>query len=316
MTELPERPLALAPMVDLSHVALRELVRSFPGADLLYSEMLNSRMVPREKPQQSTYLRWARTDDLVFQVVGNDPERIAETVTRLDGFNPAGIDINMGCWLKKVTCHGWGVALMQDPELARTIITRIRACTTHPLSVKIRIGYEPDPVHLKEFGSMIQESGADRIVLHARTVADGLNRPPRWEYIALLKEHLSIPVMGNGGINSAADAVRMLTETGCDGVMVGRAAVKQPWIFRDIRDLLAGREPQPAPELEPVCLMFIDLLERHFDPVTAMKRFRVALPWLAANLTFAHHFVRQVKRAATTDEARALVRQTFADGIS
>lgn len=305
----------MAPMVDLSHEAYRELVREFTGCDLFYSEMLNSRIVPTENREKSIYLRFSRTDDLILQLVGNDPERMRAAAERLDGFAPHGIDINMGCYLKKVTCHGWGVALMRDIELARRITAAVRTVTARPLSIKLRIGYALDTAYLLDFTAMLQEAGADRLVLHARTAQDGLRRQARWEYIAAVKERSRVPVVGNGDIKSPQDAVAMLRQTGCDGVMIGRQALAQPWIFRDIKALLAGAEIPTAPPMHAVMEHLSRLIETNFPPDIAIKRFKLAIPWLAMNLRFGHHLAKEINRAESLDEARVRLDMLFASGM-
>ncbi|HQG30279.1 MAG TPA: tRNA-dihydrouridine synthase, partial [Deltaproteobacteria bacterium] len=110
MHRLPKDALIMAPMVDLSHEAYRQLIRSFGGCDLFYSEMLNSRIVPGENPETSIYLKWSVKDDLIFQILGSEPKKMAQAALKLSGYSPWGIDVNMGCWLNKVTVHGWGAA--------------------------------------------------------------------------------------------------------------------------------------------------------------------------------------------------------------
>lgn len=306
----------MAPMVDLSHVAYRELVRSFGGCDLFYSEMLNARIVPVERPGSSVYLRWARLDDLIFQIVGNDPERMSEAAGKLDAIGPWGVDVNMGCWLKKVTCHGWGAALMKDASRAFQVISAVRKVVTRPLSVKMRIGYNTDASAMCEFAEMLVEAGVDFIVLHARTVADGMRRPARWEYIAILKERLRIPVVGNGDVKSARDAVLMFERTGCDAIMVGRQALIQPWIFRDIKALLEGKAPEAPPPVRDVMLMLHRLVCRHFDEDVALKRFKTAMAWLSQNLAYGHHLCRVVGREKNMDGARMRIVEAFEQGIT
>lgn len=309
------RALVMAPMVDASHVAYRELVRSFGGCDLFYSEMLNARIVPVERLGVSVYLKWARLDDLVFQIVGDDPDRMREAAARLDSLGPRGVDVNMGCWLKKVTCHGWGAALMKSARKAADVLTEVRKVVSRPLSVKMRIGYEPDASAMCEFASMLVDCGTDFIVLHARTVADGMTRPARWEYIAILKERLKVPVVGNGDVKSAHDAVAMFERTGCDGVMIGRKALVQPWIFRDARALMDKKEPPKPPPLDAVMLDLHRLLSVNFPQDVALKRFKTAMYWLCENLAFGHHLWRLVGREKTLEGAARCVREAFEQGI-
>ncbi len=317
MHHLPKDALIMAPMVDLSHVAYRQLIRSIGGCDLFYSEMLNSRIVPAESPETSIYLKWAVKDDLILQILGNEPEKMEEAASKLDGYDPWGIDINMGCWLNKVTVHGWGAALMKDMEAARTVLAAVRrAVKSRPVSVKMRIGYTPDKGYLLDFASMIQEGGADFIVLHARTVPEGMNRKARWDYIGAVKDHLSIPVVGNGDIRTPRDAVSMVRQTGCDGVMIGRQAVIRPWIFRDVKALAAGGPIEDPPDLKNVMLKLLDLLMEYFPPDVALKRFKTAVFWLGENLTFGHYLSKQVGRARDTVQAREVITACFEKGIS
>jgi tRNA-dihydrouridine synthase B len=315
MLNLPKPVLFMAPMVDLSHVAYRELIRNLGGCDLFYSEMLNSRILRSEKPGTSIYLRWARTGDLIFQILGNDPDAMKYAAGKLDTYTPWGIDINMGCWLKKVTVHGWGAALMKDMDTARAVVSAVRGVTQRPLSVKFRIGYALDMNYLLDFGAMLEDAGADFLVLHARSVADGMSRKARWEYIAALKEHVSLPVIGNGDVMNASDACSMMKATGCDGVMVGRQALIQPWIFRDIKALIAGKDCPEAPDLQEVIFALHKLLGEHFPADVALKRFKTALFWLAQNLTFGHFLTKQGGRAKSMEEAKACIQGCFESGM-
>jgi len=302
-------------MVDLSHVACRELIRSFGGCDLFYSEMLNSRIVPVEHPQTSIYLRWAHTNDLIFQILGNDPDKMSQAASILDGFGPWGIDVNMGCWLKKVTCHGWGASLMKDIHTAGRVVSAVRRSTQRSVSIKFRIGFEADMDYMLDFATMLEDEGADLLVLHARTVADGMTRKARWEFIAALKDRVSIPVIGNGDISSPEDACCMIRQTGCDGVMIGRHALIRPWIFRDIKALMAGQEKQGAPDLLEVISELHTLLADHFPADVALKRFKTALVWLAQNLSFGHYLVKQVGRTKTMEDAKTCITACYDGGI-
>lgn len=303
-------------MVDLSHEPCRQLIRSFGGCDIFYSEMLNSRIVPSESLRASIYLRWEVIDDLVFQILGNDPCTMEKAASRLDSFNPRGIDVNMGCWLNKVTVHGWGSALMKGMPRARDVLTAVRKVVkSRPLSVKMRIGHILDRQYLLDFASMLEDCGADFLVLHARTVSDGMSRKARWEYIAALKDHVSVPVVGNGDVKTPQDALDMRRQTGCDGVMIGRQALIAPWIFRDIRALESGAQVQERPDLQGVILKLLDFIDAYFSADTALKRFKTALVWPASNLTFGHHLCKETGRAKSTAEAREIVRTCFEKGI-
>jgi len=313
---LPEHALCMAPMVDLSHVAYRELIRAYSGCDLFYSEMLNSRIVPSEDPSTSSYLKWINPRDLIFQIVGDDPIRMQTAAGKLEAYAPWGIDINMGCWLNKVVRHGWGVALMKNINLASQVVRAVRETTSRPLSVKMRLGNSLDKDYLRDFVAMLTDSGVDFIVIHARTALDGMKRKARWEYIAFIKQHSKVPIVGNGDITSAQHALDMFNETGCNGVMIGRQALITPWIFRDIKSLLAGETAGARPELQQVMFDLIFLTEKYFPPQTALKRLKTALPWLARNLTFGHFLSKTIFKAADMDEIRRRILQCFESGIS
>jgi tRNA-dihydrouridine synthase B len=313
---LQKDALFMAPMVDLSHEAYRQLVRSFGGCDLFYSEMLNSRIVPGENPEKSVYLKWSVINDLIFQILGSEPEKMEQAALKLDSYSPWGIDVNMGCWLNKVTVHGWGAALMKDIERARKVLAAVRAAVKdRPVSVKMRIGYALDKAYLLEFASMLEGEGADFLVLHARTAQDGMSRKARWEYIAAVKEHVSIPVVGNGDVRRPDDALAMVRQTGCDGVMIGRQALITPWIFRDIKALSAGVKPEGPPDLMSVILKLLDLLESIFPPDVALKRFKTGISWLAMNLSFGHHLAKEAGRAKSLLQAKEIIRTCFEKGI-
>jgi tRNA-dihydrouridine synthase B len=162
----------------------------------------------------------------------------------------------------------------------------------------------------------VEEGGSDFITLHARTIPDGMNRQARWEYIGAVKDRLSIPVVGNGDVRRPEDALEMMRRTGCDGVMIGRQALIQPWIFRDVKALMAGSGMEKAPDLEGVLLNLLGLMSGHFPQDVAMKRFRAAVPWLAQNLAFGHHLGKEACRAKDAGQAAGTIRAIFARGIS
>jgi len=297
-------PLVLAPMADCTHAAFRELVAHFGGCGLFYTEMLNSRIVSTQKLETDPYLIRAESDrPLVAQVAGRDPERIARALKRLQGRFEA-YDINMGCARGVVMRYRWGVWLMDEPELASRVVREARAVVDGPLTVKIRSGVtRHDPERLREFCLGLEAEGVDGIVLHPRAGSDRLKRPPQWEEIALVKRALRIPVVGNGDVFSPEDALRMLAETGCDGVMIGRAALIRPWIFRDTAAVLRGDPVPPPPDSLEVVEVFVRGLERFCPEGLRLERLLDFSFWFLQNWPFALHYLRRLRRARDFDAA-------------
>jgi nifR3 family TIM-barrel protein len=166
-----------------------------------------------------------------FQLFGADPVVMGQAATLLNAFEPDLIDINMGCPVKKVTKKGAGAALMQDPQLARKIIAAVIAGSRVPVTVKTRIGVDSQHISIIDFARMAEETGAAAITVHGRTWAQGFTGTANWDVIAAVKQAVSIPVIGNGDICSHAQGMAMIEQTGCDGIMIGRAALGNPWIF-------------------------------------------------------------------------------------
>jgi nifR3 family TIM-barrel protein len=195
-------------------------------------------------------------------------------------------DINMGCPANKVLKGCAGCALMGDLQLARRIVAAVRAALSIPLTVKFRAGIREDRLNYLELGRICQEEGADGVALHPRTARQMYSGSADWDLIARLKRALSIPVVGNGDVTTPDDALRMLSETGCDGVMVGRASMKNPWIYRQIADRLAGRPPS-EPTLEDrrrLILAHFRLIAEQEEPRLALHKLRTFTGWYTHGL--------------------------------
>jgi len=321
-------PVLLAPMVGLSHVAFRALVRSYLPrgcSTLLFTEMLSSRRLPSERvgstPQ--TY-RAAGESDLVPQLLANEERFIRESLRKLEAISPAGIDINMGCPVKQALSHNWGVALMGDIGYAAGVVADARRCTGLPLSVKMRSGLSENLPYLLDFVQAMEGSGADWVTLHPRTQSQGRRGRASWETIARARDAVQIPLVGNGDIQTEADIWQILEATGCDGVMVARAATARPWIFWQIGETLGfppppGREGELPPrtpeeegwEFRRALLFFLDQLERWFVPSEGMKRLRFFLAWSHKWLPFGHHLWAETTRVQDLPSARRAVERFF-----
>src|SRR5262245_13331360 len=285
-------PILVAPMVGISHVAFRALIRQYLPAGcstLLFTEMLSSRRLPSERVGATplTYVMPEGESDLVPQLLANEDRFIGESVRKLEAIAPAGIDINMGCPVKKALSHNWGVALMGDIGYAAEVVRTARRHVRTPLSVKMRSGLTENLPYLLDFMMAMEESGADWVTLHPRIQPQGRRGRASWEAIGKARDAVGIPVVGNGDVQTAEDILVMRGATGCDGVMVARAATARPWIFWQVGEALGwppppGREGQRAPatpeeegsEYGRALLFFLDRLEERFTTEEALKRLR------------------------------------------
>jgi len=232
-------PLALAPMAEVTDTYYRSLIKELGGAGLVVSEFISAEGLTRKNPRSRTMLAFSEQERPVsIQIYGGDPERIDDAAAIVEDHGVDIVDINMGCPVKKVVNSGAGSALLKDFDKAARIVEKIRRRVKIPVTVKVRKGWESNDVIplLKRF----EEIGVAAIAIHSRTRNEAYSGASDWAYIAEVKQALSIPLFGNGDVKTAADAVRMFDQTGCDGVMIGRAALHNPFIFRDVQAHLAG----------------------------------------------------------------------------
>jgi tRNA-dihydrouridine synthase B len=307
-------PLILAPMSGLSHTVLRRLVAELGGCGLFHTEMLSARSLPFETPLDSPWLCSSKGEHpIVYQLLVSRPEELPAAVEKVQACGADGIDLNMGCTAAVIVKRGGGIALMRDRARAAATVKAARRSTNLPLTVKIRLGWTPDSNALKEFCLMLEGNGVDAITLHPRLKEDRLKRPARWRYIAGIKEHLEIPVIGNGDVDSPEAALRMFRQTGCDAVMVGRAAVRRPWLFREIKaSLLGPASDRPAPEPPEIYTRFVSLLEDGLASERRLPLLKQFTVYFAQNYAFGHTLWRLVHNARSlaeaTDQAEAFFR--------
>ena len=264
-------PVVLAPMAGITNTAFRRLCREF-GAGLYVSEMITSRALVERTPESMRLITHHESETpRSIQLYGVDPKTVAEAVTMLVAEDRADhIDLNFGCPVPKVTRKGGGAALPWKSGLFRDIVEgAVRAAGDIPLTVKMRKGIDADHLTYLEAGRIAEGAGVASIALHARTAAEFYSGEADWSAIAKLKQTVtSVPVLGNGDIWSAEDALRMVAETGCDGVVVGRGCLGRPWLFGDLAAAFKGEDRKAEPSLGDVARTFrrhAELLADFFD---------------------------------------------------
>ena len=233
-------PVFMAPMAGITNLPFRTMARRF-GCRLAFTEMVSVNGLLRGSQKTCRYLDSDRNDrPLGVQIFGSDPALMAEGARIVTERGADLIDINMGCPVKKVVRAGAGAALLRDPEKAGMIIRAVRRATSLPLTVKIRAGWRRSEVNAAIIARIAEDEGANALVIHPRTADQGFSGTADWAVIKAVKDALRIPVVGNGDIRSPGDAWKMMQITGCDAVMIGRAALGNPWIFLNIGGMQGG----------------------------------------------------------------------------
>lgn len=263
-----DNPFILAPLAGYTDLPFRLLCRKY-GAALCYSEMISSHGLVYQHDKTLQMLTSVKEErPVAMQLFGAEPEMMGAAAAIASQFPIDIIDLNMGCPVKKVVKKGGGSALMKTPALAEQIIRQVCKNSSKPVTVKIRSGWTHQEINGPEFAQMAEGAGAQAIAVHARTWSDGFAGTPDRQIIARVKEAVAVPVIGNGDIHSHAEGLQMMAETGCDAVMIGRAALGAPWIFQ------AG-QPNPDQAFRVQALArHLELLAAFFEPDRILGRIK------------------------------------------
>lgn len=266
-------PLILAPMAGVTDRDFRLLIRRIGGVGVVTMEFISSKAIVQGNQATRDLMAFAEEErPLSIQIYGSDVDTMVEAARIVEDLGPDLCDINMGCPANKVLKGCAGAALMSDLKLAERMIHEVRNALTIPLTVKFRLGLRDTEKSFLELGRICEDQGAAAVAMHARTAKQMFSGEADWSQVAKLKETVSIPVFGNGDVRTADDAVKMLEATGCDGVMIGRGATKNPWLFRQIACRLAGDEFK-----EPTVRDRRELILTHFRMVAEREPSRFAL---------------------------------------
>jgi len=298
-----DNPIILAPMAGITNLPYRKTMKSF-GAALVFTEMVSANGLIRDgRNTRELLVSCPEEAPLGIQLFGDDPQILARAAGMVVA-DSALLDINMGCPVKKVIRSGAGSALLRNPQHIGRIVAAVRAVYPGPLSIKIRSGWDQDSVNFLQIGRIAETEGADAVTLHPRTRSQVFGGKADWEQIAELKAALKIPVFGSGDIFMAADGVRMLRQTGCDGIMIGRGGFGNPWLIRDILQLLAGRESHPpAPaEIYQVAYQHLQLHREQFGDHKALLEMRKHFSWYVRGLTGASRFRAGLQQISSIEQ--------------
>jgi len=302
-----EPNVVLAPMEGVTDLPFRRLIREIGGAGLTCTEFIASEGLKRGVGKMHDMAQFdADESPISIQIYGRRPEVMAEAAKIVQDMGPSIIDINMGCPSKKVCAHSGGSALMKDPELARDIIRAVRAAIEIPLTVKMRSGFDHTQRNAEQIAWIAQEEGAEAVAIHWRTRSDLYGGERMVDKIHQTKQKLSIPVIGNGDVLDIPSAVRMFEETGCDGVMVGRGAIRNPWALLQISQHLRG-EPITqitAEDRRRVLLGYLDSLNGRFRSERGtLGRFKKISNYFTKGLPYGGDVRVLVLRSQSIEEA-------------
>ena len=252
-----ENPFILAPMAGVTDLPFRMLCKE-QGAGLLCTEMVSAKAISFHNKNTISLMQIDPSEHPVsMQIFGSEPDLMAEVAKSIEEQPFDILDINMGCPVPKVVNNGEGSALLKNPELIREIVTQVSHAVKKPVTAKIRIGFEDYPVDPVEIAKIIEDSGAAAVAVHGRTRQQYYAGEADWDTIRRIKEAVSIPVIGNGDVDSPKKAEKLFRQTGCDAVMIGRAVEGNPWIFREMNHYFATGEELDRPSLAEVKAMIL-----------------------------------------------------------
>ncbi len=290
----------LAPLAGITNLPFRLICRQ-AGASLAYTEMVSVNGLVREGAKTLALLKSSPEDrPLGIQLFGDKPYDLAEAARMVEGYGDL-LDINMGCPVRKVVGTGAGSALLQDPVKIASIVRAVRAATTLPLTIKIRSGWHCGDNVFQEVGRIAEAEGCDAITLHPRSRSLMFSGQADWTHLKEMKEALSIPVLGSGDLFTPDDCHRMLLETGCDGIMIARGALGNPWIFRQVRELGQSGRFTPITIFERA-----DIIEKHLcmfaeeqGEAVAVREIKKHIGWYAKGFAGAS----EIRRAANSAQS-------------
>lgn len=306
-----ERPLILAPLAGITNLPFRLVCRR-GGAGLVWAEMISSKALHfQDRRTKDMALFHGEEHPVAAQIFGRDPDEMADAARFVEGRGADIVDINMGCPVRKILKSGSGVQLMREPELAVKIVEKVARAIRIPLTVKFRLGWSEEEINFLHLGKAFEESGAAGLVLHPRTRLQGFAGTARWEAIGQLVDAVEIPVIGSGDVTDGEEASRMMSLTGCAGIMVGRGALGKPWIFDAIHAYIIGTETKNSLLFRPELVqMHMNLLLEYLPGRRSVGHLRKHLAWYSKGFVGGSGFRREIN-GITEPEAIVKLAEEF-----
>ena len=304
----------LAPMAGVSDLPFRLLCKE-QGAGLLGMEMVSAKAIMYNSKNTEALME-IHPDEMPvsLQLFGSDADIISEMAKRIEDRPFSILDINMGCPVPKVVNNGEGSALMKNPALVREIVSKTVEAVRKPVTVKIRKGFDGEHANAVEIAKAAEDAGAAAVAVHGRTREEFYSGKADWKIIAEVKKAVNIPVIGNGDVTDGESAKRMLEETGCDGVMIGRAARGNPWIFREVTAYLENGRKEPRPEAEEVkdvILRHAELQTRYKGEYIGIREMRKHIAWYTAGYPHSAKFRGRINEIEGMEELHKGIEEIF-----
>lgn len=303
-------PFVLAPMAGVTDLPFRRLCKE-QGAGLICMEMVSAKAISyRNKNTEALMEIDAGEHPVSLQLFGSEPELMAEVAKSIEERPFDILDINMGCPVPKVVNNGEGSALLKNPELIAQIVKSVSSAIKKPLTVKVRIGFENAPVDIVDIARRVEDAGAAAIAVHGRTRQQYYSGKADWETIRRVKEAVTIPVIGNGDVDSPKKAEEMMRRTGCDAVMVGRAVQGNPWIFRELNHYFATGEELSRPTASEIREMILRHARAQIDlkgEFTGIREMRKHVAWYTAGMRHSAGLRRESNTIASYEDLERLL---------
>ena len=309
ITRIIKSKVILSPLAGVTDKIFRKLVRKWAPNSLLFTEMINATSLKHGYGSQKIIQIGSERGPIGVQIFDNRPFAVSEAAKQAEDSGAFLIDINMGCPVKKIAKKGGGSALIKDPKLAIELVKRVSNAVQVPVTVKTRLGWESKNENIEGFLKKLQDAGATMITLHGRTRREGFSGKADWDMIGRIKEQLEIPLIANGDIKNAEDALNCLKKTNADGVMIGRGVLGSPWKIGEIDNAIKGLEGFKEPNIEQKLILIIE----HLDDLIKEKGIhgllivRKHISWTCKNFPGATNLRNKLVRAEDAEEVKELI---------